>query len=155
MKMCDPIQVFGAIMSHGEKERQTQEQNKRAREDYFQKVKQTQLAKLQTHASMTDQLFQDTLVAKQNQAMAYAGAENFGGSLVGRLVRNQHATEARNKHNIEQNYSMDVQQKQYEMQGYQTQSHGRMREGPSLIPVGLELYDIYNKHDAANKGVKK
>ena len=72
-----------------------------------------------------------------------------GGSLVGRLVRNQKATEARNKNNIDINYEMDVQQKQYEMQGYQVQSTGRMKKGPSLIPVGLEMYDIYNKDQLA------
>ncbi len=151
--MCDPIQVLGAMVSYGEQQSQVAEQNKRAREDYFQKVEQTQLAELQSHEAMSNQLFEDTLVAKQNQAMAYAGAEGLGGSLVSRLVNNQQAVEARNKQNINRNYEMDVQQKQYAMQGFQTQSHGRMQSGPSFVSTGLELYDIYNKDKLVKEGV--
>tara|TARA_B100000795_G_scaffold270009_1_gene261841 strand:- start:7691 stop:8149 length:459 start_codon:yes stop_codon:yes gene_type:complete len=148
--MCDPVQIGMSLMKFAEKQAAADAQNKAAREDYFQKVNQTQQASLQTHAQMSDQLFQDSILAVENQAAVYANTEGMGGSLVGRLVRNQRATEARNKDNINKNYEMDVQQKQYEMQGYQVQSTGRMKKGPSLIPVGLEMYDIYNKDQLAN-----
>jgi len=143
--MCDPVSIGLSMMSFAEKEQQVNAQNEASRKDYFQKVSQTRLAQLQSHEQMSNDLFQDTLVAKQNQASVYANSEGMGGSLVGRLVRDQQATEARNKHNIQQNYQMDVQQKQYEMRGYQTTSTGRMLSSPSLIPTGLEMYDTYNK----------
>jgi hypothetical protein len=136
-------------MSLAEKDQQVNANNEASRKDYFQKVSQTRLAQLQSHEQMSSALFEDSIIAKQNQASVYANSEGMGGSLVGRLMRDQKATEARNKHNIQQNYSMDVQQKQYEMRGFQTQSTGRMMAAPSMIPTGLEMYDIYNKDKAA------
>lgn len=151
--MCDPIQVFGAMMSYGEKQQQADEQNRRATANYHQQVKQTQVGELQAHEAMSSQLFEDTLVARQNQAMIEAGAETYGGSIVRRLIDNQKATEARNKSNIQTNYEMDVQQRQYAMRGYNTQSHGRMVSNPSFIPTGLELYDLYNTDKLTKESV--
>ena len=48
---------------------------------------------------------------------------------------------------------MDVQQKQYAMQGYQVQSEGRQVSNPSFVPTGLELYDIYNKDKLAREAI--
>lgn len=146
--MCNPqaiVAVGSAVMKHQEKQDQADAENKAAREDYFQKVKQTQLATLQEQTSLSASLFEDTLVAKQNQATIYAGQEFQSGSLVGALYRNQRAIEARNANNIEDNFSMGVQQRQYEMQGYQKQSDGRSVQGPSPFVTGLEIYDAYNK----------
>jgi len=147
--MCDPVSVGLSMLSFAEKESQVNAQNEASRKDYFQKVSQTRLSQLQTHEQMSDALFQDTLAAKTNQAAVYANSEGMGGSLVTRLVNEQKAIEARNKNNIGENYKMDVQQKQYAMQGFQTQSTGRMKSGPSMVPTGLEMYDIYNKDKAA------
>ena len=85
------------------------------------------------HPTLSASLFEDTLVAKQNDAAIYAGQEFQTGSIIGALSRNQRAIEARNAHNIQDNYSMGVQQKQYEMQGYWY--------APSLIdtPIGYNV----------------
>lgn len=145
--MCPPavLQMASSALKFQEKQQQADAQNKAAREDYFQKVRQTQLASLQEQTSLSASLFEDTLVAKQNDAAIYAGQEFQTGSIIGALSRNQRAIEARNAHNIQDNYSMGVQQKQYEMQGYQTQSDGRSVQGPSPFVTGLEIYDAYNK----------
>ena len=137
--------MASSALKFQEKQQQADAQNKAAREDYFQKVRQTQLASLQEQTSLSASLFEDTLVAKQNDAAIYAGQEFQTGSIIGALSRSQRAIEARNAHNIQDNYSMSVQQKQYEMQGYQTQSDGRSVQGPSPFVTGLEIYDAYNK----------
>ena len=156
--MCDPttmmvLSVGTSLMEYDEKAKQTQAQNTASVKDYHQKIKQTRLAQLQSQASMSDALFEDTIVAKQNQASAYARTEGMGGSLVNRIVRDQQAIEARNKDNVNQNYAMDIQQKQYEMQGYAVQSQGRMKAAPNFFTTGLEIADTYYKYDTAQKGV--
>ena len=143
--MCDPmaLQVMGSIAGYAEKQQAANEQNKRARENYFNQVTQTQIASLQEHQAASDQLFNDTLKAREAQSQTEAAAEGMQGSLVARLVRNQKAVEGRNTHNINTNFENSVQQKQYEMQGFQTQGNGRMVQGPSLLATGLEIGNAY------------
>lgn len=143
--MCDPfaMQAIGSVAGFIEKDRAAKEQNKRARENYLNQVTQTQIATLQEHEAASDQLFNDTLKAREAQAESEAAAEGMQGSLVARLIRNKKAVEGRNTHNINTNFENSVQQKQYEMQGFQTQSNGRMVQGPSLLATGLEIGNAY------------
>ena len=143
--MCDPmaLQVMGSIAGYAEKQQAADEQNKRARENYFNQVTQTQIASLQEHEAASDQLFNDTLKALESQHESEAAAEEHGGSIVARIVRNKQAVQGRNTHNINTNFENSVQQKQYEMQGFQTQGNGRMVRGPSLLATGLEIGNAY------------
>ncbi len=143
--MCDPFSMaaMGSVIGFAEKDAAAQEQNKRARENYLNQITQTQIATLQEHQAASDQLFNDSLKALESQAETEAAAETYGGSVVARLVRNKKAVEGRNKHNIETNFDNSVQQKQYELQGFQTQANGRMKSGPSLLATGLEIGNSY------------
>lgn len=143
--MCSPfaLQAAGSIVGFAEKQAAANEQNKRARENALNQYTQSQIAELQEHQAASDQLFNDTLKAKEAQSETEAAAESMGGSLVARLVRNQRAVEGRNTHNIETNFENSVQQRQYEMQGFQTQANGRMVRGPSLLATGLEIGNAY------------
>jgi ATP-dependent phosphoenolpyruvate carboxykinase len=96
--------------------------------------------KLLTHrTAASDKLFQDTIKAREAQASYEASVEGMSGSIVGRIMRDKRAVEARNKQNINTNYEYKLQQTQYELEGLRVQADGRGKRGPSLLATGLEI----------------
>jgi len=143
--MCDPMTM--AVMSAGagfaEKEQAANAQNKAARADYMQQITQKSLATMQEHTAASDKLFQDNIKAREAQAGYEASVEGMGGSIVGRLIRDKKAVQARNANNINTNFEYKLQQTQYELEGLRVQADGRSKAGPSLLATGLEIGNAY------------
>lgn len=139
--MCDPMTM--AVVSAGAgyvgKEQQANAQNKAVRDNYMQQITQKSLATMQEHTASSDKLFQDTIKAREAQAGYEASVEGMGGSIVGRIIRDKKAVEARNKNNIDTNFEYKLQQTQYELEGLRVQADGRSKSGPSLLGTGLEI----------------
>ena len=132
-----------AVASSGakfiEKQEAANAQNKAVRANYMQQITQKNLATLQDSTAASDQLFQDTIKAREAQAGYEASVEGISGSVVGRILRDKRAVEARNKKNINTNYEYKLQQTQYELEGLRVQADGRSKSGPSLLGTGLEI----------------
>jgi len=145
--MCDPMTM--AVVSAGagfvEKQQQADAQNKAAHSNYMQQITQKSLATMQEHTASSDKLFRDTIKAREAQAGYEASVEGMGGSVVGRLIRDKKAVEARNKSNIDTNFEYKLQQTQYELEGLRVQADGRSKTGPSLLATGLEIGNAYYK----------
>jgi len=140
--MCDPMTILAvgsAVVSHGEKQQQATAQNIATRNNYMQQTKQANLATLQNQEAASDKLFRDTISAREAQASYAASVEGMSGSIVGRIMRDKKAVEARNKNNIDRNFSNQLQQTQYELEGLRVQSNGRRKRAPSLLATGLEI----------------
>jgi len=133
------LSAMSSMIGFAEKQAQADAQNKASRANYMQQISQTSLANLQEHTASSDKLFQDTLKARQAQASYEASVEGMGGSIVGRLLRDKKAGEARNANNIGTNYEYKLQQRQYELQGLRVQADGRSKSAPSLLGTGLEI----------------
>jgi hypothetical protein len=143
--MCDPMMLAtaGKIVGHMEKQAAADAQNKAVRDNYMQQITQNSIATLQEHTASSDKLFQDTIKAKEAQASYEASVEGMGGSIVGRLIRDKRAVEARNKANIDTNYEYKIQQRQYELEGLRVQADGRGKRGPSILATGLGIANDY------------
>jgi len=143
--MCDPMTIatMSAVAGFAEKQSQADAQNKAARSNYMQQITQKSLATMQEHTASSDKLFQDTIKAREAQAGYEASVEGMGGSIVGRLIRDKKAVEARNKNNIDTNFEYKLQQTQYELEGLRVQADGRSKSGPSLLATGLEIGNAY------------
>jgi hypothetical protein len=131
------------IVGHMEKQAAADAQNKAVRDNYMQQITQNSIATLQEHTASSDKLFQDTIKAKEAQASYEASVEGMGGSIVGRLIRDKRAVEARNKANIDTNYEYKIQQRQYELEGLRVQADGRGKRGPSILATGLGIANDY------------
>jgi len=143
--MCDPMMMatVGKMAGFMEKQSAADAQNKAARDNYMQQITQKSLATMQEHTASSDKLFQDTIKAREAQAGYEASVEGMGGSIVGRLIRDKKAVEARNKNNIDTNFEYKLQQTQYELEGLRVQADGRSKSGPSLLATGLEIGNDY------------
>ena len=143
--MCDPMMLAtaGKIVGHMEKQAAADAQNKAVRDNYMQQITQNSIATLQEHTASSDKLFQDTIKAREAQASYEASVEGMGGSIVGRLIRDKRAVEARNKANIDTNYEYKIQQRQYELEGLRVQADGRGKRGPSILATGLGIANDY------------
>ena len=143
--MCDPMTMatVGQMAGFMEKQAAADAQNKAARDNYMQQITQKSLATMQEHTASSDKLFQDTIKAREAQAGYEASVEGMGGSIVGRLIRDKKAVEARNKNNIDTNFEYKLQQTQYELEGLRVQADGRSKSGPSLLATGLEIGNDY------------
>lgn len=141
--MCDPLTIatVSSVVGFTEKQAQADAQNKAARENYMQQTKQRQLTLLQEQTAASDKLFNDNLKAKEAQSAYLASVEGMGGSVVGRILRDKKAVQARNKANINTNFDNQVQQTQYELEGLRVQADGRGKRGPNLLATGLEIYN--------------
>ena len=140
--MCDATTIMAvgsSLLKHDEKQQQANAQNKAARDNYMQQITQKNLATLQDSTAASDKLFQDTIKAREAQASYEASVEGMSGSIVGRIMRDKRAVEARNKNNINTNYEYKLQQTQYELEGLRVQADGRSKRGPSLLGTGLEI----------------
>ena len=140
--MCDATTIMAvgsSLLKHDEKQQQANAQNKAARDNYMQQITQKNLATLQDSTAASDKLFQDTIKAREAQASYEASVEGMSGSIVGRIMRDKRAVEARNKQNINTNYEYKLQQTQYELEGLRVQADGRGKRGPSLLATGLEI----------------
>ena len=139
--MCPPmvLATMGSVIGYAEKQQQANAQNKAAHNNYMQQITQKSLATMQEHTASSDKLFQDTIKAREAQAGYEASVEGMGGSIVGRLIRDKKAVEARNKNNIDTNFEYKLQQTQYELEGLRVQADGRSKSGPSLLGTGLEI----------------
>ena len=140
--MCDATTIMAvgsSLLKHDEKQQQANAQNKAARDNYMQQITQKNLATLQDSTAASDKLFQDTIKAREAQASYEASVEGMSGSIVGRIMRDKRAVEARNKNNINTNYEYKLQQTQYELEGLRVQADGRGKRGPSLLATGLEI----------------
>jgi hypothetical protein len=144
--MCDATTIMAvgsSLLKHDEKQQQANAQNKAARDNYMQQITQKNLATLQDSTAASDKLFQDTIKAREAQASYEASVEGMSGSIVGRIMRDKRAVEARNKNNINTNYEYKLQQTQYELEGLRVQADGRSKRGPSLLATGLEIGNAY------------
>ena len=143
--MCDPMMLAtaGKVAGFMEKQQAADAQNKAARDNYMQQITQNSIATMQEHTAASDKLFQDSINAKQAQAGYEASVEGMGGSIVGRLIRDKKAVEARNKANIDTNFENQLQQTQYELEGLRVQADGRSKKGPSLLATGLGIANDY------------
>jgi len=140
--MCDATTIMAvgsSLLKHDEKQQQANAQNKAARDNYMQQITQKNLATLQDSTAASDKLFQGTIKAREAQASYEASVEGMSGSIVGRIMRDKRAVEARNKNNINTNYEYKLQQTQYELEGLRVQADGRSKRGPSLLGTGLEI----------------
>ena len=140
--MCDPMTMMSAMSSVAKaagKQEAAAAQNEAARSNYMQQITQKSLATMQEHTASSDKLFQDTIKAREAQAGYEASVEGMSGSIVGRLIRDKKAVEARNKNNIDTNFEYKLQQTQYELEGLRVQADGRSKSGPSLLGTGLEI----------------
>ena len=140
--MCDATTIMAvgsSLLKHDEKQQQANAQNKAARDNYMQQITQKNMATLQDSTAASDKLFQDTIKAREAQASYEASVEGMSGSIVGRIMRDKRAVEARNKNNINTNYEYKLQQTQYELEGLRVQADGRSKRGPSLLATGLEI----------------
>ena len=140
--MCDPMTILAvgsAVVSHGEKQQQATAQNIATRNNYMQQTKQANLATLQNQEAASDKLFRDTISAREAQASYAASVEGMSGSIVGRIMRDKKAVEARNKNNIDRNFQNQLQQTQYELEGLRVSGNGRRAAGPSFLATGLEI----------------
>ena len=143
--MCDPMTMatMSSVAKFAGQQQQADAQNKAARDNYMQQITQKSLATMQEHTASSDKLFQDTIKAREAQAGYEASVEGMGGSIVGRLIRDKKAVEARNKNNIDTNFEYKLQQTQYELEGLRVQADGRSKSGPSLLATGLEIGNAY------------
>jgi hypothetical protein len=139
--MCNPmmLSVASAGVKFIEKQEAADAQNKAVRANYLQQISQKNMATLQDSTAASDKLFQDTIKAREAQASYEASVEGMSGSIVGRIMRDKRAVEARNKQNINTNYEYKLQQTQYELEGLRVQADGRGKRGPSLL--GNAAYD--------------
>lgn len=143
--MCDPMALatMGKMAGFIEKQQAADAQNKAARDNYMQQITQNSIATLQEHEAASDKLFQDNLKAREAQAAYAASTEGMSGSIVGRIMRDKKAVEARNKANIDTNFENQLQQTQYELEGLRVQADGRSKRGPSLLATGLGIANDY------------
>jgi len=144
--MCDPMTILAvgsAVVSHGEKQQQATAQNIATRANYMQQTRQSNLSTLQNQEAASDKLFRDTIAAREAQASYTASVEGMSGSIVERIIRDKKAVEARNKNNIDRNFSNQLQQTQYELEGLRVQSNGRRKRAPSLLATGLDIGNAY------------
>jgi hypothetical protein len=139
--MCNPmmLSVASAGVKFIEKQEAADAQNKAVRANYLQQISQKNMATLQDSTAASNKLFQDTIKAREAQASYEASVEGMSGSIVGRIMRDKRAVEARNKQNINTNYEYKLQQTQYELEGLRVQADGRGKRGPSLLATGLEI----------------
>ena len=139
--MCPPmaLSAMSSMIKFAGQQDAANAQNKAARANYMQQITQKSLATMQEHTASSDKLFQDTIKAREAQAGYEASVEGMGGSIVGRLIRDKKAVEARNKNNIDTNFEYKLQQTQYELEGLRVQADGRSKSGPSLLATGLEI----------------
>jgi len=140
--MCNPqlaMAVAGKVIEHSEKEDAANRQNHAVNNNLMQQYTQESIATLQERTAASDKLFQDTIKAREAQADYAASVEGMGGSIVGRLIRDKQAVEARNKLNITTNFEYKIQQRQYELEGLRVQAQGRRKKGPSLLATGLGI----------------
>jgi len=139
--MCPPmaLSAMSSMIKFAGQQDAANAQNKAARANYMQQITQKSLATMQEHTASSDKLFQDTIKAREAQAGYEASVEGMGGSIVGRLIRDKKAVEARNKNNIDTNFEYKLQQTQYELEGLRVQADGRSKSGPSLLGTGLEI----------------
>jgi hypothetical protein len=137
------LATAGKVVGHMEKQAAADAQNKAARDNLMQQYTQSGIKTLQEHTAASDQLFNDNLKAREAQASYYASTETMGGSIVGRIMRDKRAVQARNKHNIDTNYEYKIQQTQYELEGLRVQADGRMKTGPSILATGLGIANDY------------
>jgi hypothetical protein len=135
--------AMSSVAKFAGQQQQADAQNKAARANYMQQITQKSLATMQEHTASSDKLFQDTIKAREAQAGYEASVEGMGGSIVGRLIRDKKAVEARNKNNIDTNFDYKLQQTQYELEGLRVQADGRSKTGPSLLATGLEIGNAY------------
>jgi len=143
--MCNPMMLAtaGKVVGHMEKQAAADAQNKAVRDNLMQQYTQESIATLQERTAASDKLFQDTIKAREAQADYAASVEGMGGSIVGRIIRDKQAVEARNKLNINTNFDNKIQQRQYELEGLRVQADGRGKRGPSLLATGLGIANDY------------
>ena len=156
--MCDPMTILAvgsAVVSYDEKQKQATAQNIATRSNYMQQTKQANLSLLQNQEAASDKLFRDTIAAREAQAGYAASVEGMSGSIVGRIMRDKKAVEARNKNNIDRNFENQIQQTQYELEGLRVSGNARRKAAPSLLATGLDIGNALYEGDYFDRPAKQ